>query len=417
DYEMAAIVHQHLKAKDVEFYLKDALESCESDGNYVLVSLASGRILKTDMIILSIGVKPDTKLATDAGLAVGVTGGILTDRYMRTNDPDIYAVGDAVEVTDFINGSPALFPLAGPANRQGRITANNICGGNEEYSGTLGTSIVKVFDITVAITGNNERTLKKNGIAYEKSFTHSPNHAGYYPGANPMSIKLIFAKEGGKVLGAQIVGYEGVDKRIDVIATAIRAGMIVADLEKLELAYAPPYSSAKDPVNIAGYVASNILKNDVEIFHWDQVSELTDNTNKVDKADNADNDNNGNNGNNGNDGNDTNGKILRLTEIKGLLVDVRTSMEFSLGSIPGAVNIPVDELRDRAGNELNPERNIYIFCQVGLRGYVAARILKQTGYKNVKNLSGGYKTWQMATRKQANEDIYEYDKINKDKQR
>ncbi|HOJ11301.1 MAG TPA: CoA-disulfide reductase [Clostridiales bacterium] len=375
DYDMAAIVHQHMKSKDVEFYLKDAVKSFMDEGPCTVVELTSGRFLKADMVILGIGVRPESRLAAEAGLKLGVTGGIFVNEFMQTSNKDIYAVGDAVEVKDYISGNPALIPLAGPANKQGRIAANNICGIGEEYIGTQGTSIVKVFDITVAITGNNERILQKNGVDYEKSFTHSPSHAGYYPGAIPMSIKLLFGKNDGKLLGAQIIGYEGVDKRIDVISTAIRAGMTVYDLEKLELAYAPPYSSAKDPVNIAAYTAANILKGDCRIFHWNDITSIDKN--------------------------------------KSILIDVRTKTEHDLGTIDGAINIPIDELRDRL-DEIPKDKDIYIFCQVGLRGYVAYRILTQKGYKSVKNLSGGYKTYQLAVQKQSNEDIYEYDKITKD---
>ncbi len=375
DYDMAALVHQHMKAKEVEFYLKDAVEAFEDDDACIGVKLSSGRTLKADMVLLGIGVKPEAKLAAEAGLKLGKTGGIYVDEYMRTSNEDIYAVGDAVEIKDFVSGNGALIPLAGPANKQGRIAANNICGLQEKFEGTQGTSIVKVFDITVAVTGNNERLLKRNGVAYEKSFTHSASHAGYYPGAIPMSIKLLFQKEDGRLLGAQIVGYEGVDKRMDVLSTAMRAGMTVYGLEKLELSYAPPYSSAKDPVNIAGFVASNLLKGDCGLFHWDEVGSIDSE--------------------------------------KGILVDVRSLEEFRLGTIKGAVNIPLDELRDRL-SELPSDKGIYIFCQVGLRGYLACRILMQKGYSNVKNLSGGYKTYQMAVQKQANEDIYEYDKILKD---
>jgi len=383
DFDMAALVHQHLKTKEVEFYLKDAVKAFSTGKADIDVELASGRILKTDMVILGIGVKPDSKLASEAGLSLGKHGGIEVNEYMQTSDPDIYAVGDAVEVRDYIYGlvhenageGKVLIPLAGPANKQGRIAANNIAGRMEKYTGTQGTSIVKVFDITVAITGSNERMLKKNGIEYERSYTHSPSHAGYYPGSIPLSIKLLFSRKDGKILGAQIIGYEGVDKRIDVIATAIRAGMTVFDLEKLELAYAPPYSSAKDPVNIAGFAASNILKGDVDIFHWDEVA--------------------------------------GLDREKVMLIDVRTKMEYDIGTIEGAVNIPVDELRVRI-NELPRDKDIYLFCQVGLRGYVAARMLKQKGFRNVKNLSGGYKTYQLAVQKQSNEDIYEHDRILKD---
>jgi len=373
DYEMAALVHQHMKTKNVEFYLKDAVEAFEDDDEWVNVKLSSGRTLKADMVIMGIGVRPESKIAKEAGLTIGKTGGILVDDHMRTSNEDIYAVGDAIEIKDFVSGKEALIPLAGPANKQGRIAANNIAGFNEKYSGTQGTSIVRVFDITVAVTGNNERMLKRNGIEYEKSFTHSGSHAGYYPGAIPMSIKLLFGKKDGRILGAQIVGYEGVDKRMDVISTAMRANMTVYDLETLELSYAPPYSSAKDPVNIAGYTASNILKKHVEIFHWDEVGE-------IDTA-------------------------------KAMLIDIRTPGEHKLGNIEGSVNIPVDELRDRL-DEIPKDKDIYVYCQVGLRGYLAARILMQKGYR-VKNLSGGYKTYQVAVQKQANEDIYEYDKILK----
>lgn len=375
DYDMAALVHQHMKTKNVEIYLKDAVKAFSTTDSNITAELSSGRLIKADMVILGIGVKPETRLAAEAGLKLGPYGGIATDDFLRTSDPDIYAVGDAVESRDFMGGGTALIPLAGPANKQGRIAANNICGLEEKYTGTQGTSIVKIFDITVAITGSSEKTLKRKGIDYEKSFTHSPSHAGYYPGAIPMSIKLLFGREDGKVLGAQIIGYDGVDKRIDVIATAIRAGMTVYDLERLELAYAPPYSSAKDPVNIAGYTAANILKGDSRIFHWHDVS--------------------------------------GLDRDRTLLLDVRSAAEYSLGTIEGAVNIPLDELRGRLG-ELPKDRELYVFCQVGLRGYVACRILVQNGFGPARNLSGGLKTYQMAVQKQSNEDIYEYDAIMKD---
>jgi NADPH-dependent 2,4-dienoyl-CoA reductase/sulfur reductase-like enzyme/peroxiredoxin family protein/rhodanese-related sulfurtransferase/TusA-related sulfurtransferase len=373
DYEMASFVHQHMKTKNVEFYLKDAVKAFASAGTLINVELTSGRSLRADMVIMGIGVRPEARLASEAGLRLGSTGGILVDDYMQTSNEDIYAVGDAVEVRDFVTDNAALIPLAGPANKQGRIAAGNVAGIKEKYMGTQGTSIVKIFDITVAITGSNERALIRSNIEYEKSFTHSPSHAGYYPGSIPMSIKLLFAKDDGKVLGAQLVGYEGVDKRIDVLATAIRAGMTVHDLENLELAYAPPYSSAKDAVNIAGYTAANILKGSCSIFHWDEVSTVDEDS---------------------------------------VLIDVREKVEYDLGTIKGSVNIPVDELRNRIG-EIPKEKEILLFCQVGLRGYVAYRILTQKGFKKVKNLSGGYKTYQLAVQKQSNEDIYEYDKIMK----
>ncbi|HEX9058626.1 MAG TPA: FAD-dependent oxidoreductase [Clostridia bacterium] len=374
DYDMAALVHQHLKSKEVELYLKDGVKSFEDDGTAINVNLSSGRTLKADLVVMGIGVRPEVRLAADAGLRIGKTGGIYVDEYMRTSDENIYAVGDAVEIKDFVSGNEAMIPLAGPANKQGRIAANNICGQNEKFIGTQGTSIVKVFDITVAAVGNNERVLTKNGVEYEKSFTHSASHAGYYPGAIPLSIKLLFGKKDGRILGAQIVGYDGVDKRMDVISTAMRAGMTVFDLEKLELSYAPPYSSAKDPVNIAGFTASNILKGDMGIFHWYDV-------NNLDLG-------------------------------KGILIDVREKEEFELGTIEGSVNIPLDKIRNRL-YDIPADKEVYIFCQVGLRGYLASRILMQKGYKNVKNLSGGYKTYHAAACEQSNEDIYKYESIDR----
>lgn len=368
DYEMAAIVHQHLKSKGVQVYLKDRVQSFTEHHDGLFVHLDSGRRIQAEMVLLSMGIRPESKLAAEAGLQLGLHGGIWVDDYLRTSHPDIYAIGDAIEVNDFVTGVQTLIPLAGPANKQGRIAANNICGANEKYDGTQGTAIVKVFDLTVAITGNNEKGLKRKALAYEKSYTHSPSHAGYYPGAVPMTIKLLFSKPDGKLLGAQVIGYEGADKRIDVIATAIRAAMTVGDLEKLELAYAPMYSSAKDPVNIAGFTAANILKGQHPVFHWDELAALDP----------------------------------RQT----LLVDVRTEDEFNQGTIPGAVNIPLDHLRERMA-ELSPDQEIYLFCQIGLRGYMASRILMQQGFAKVKNLSGGLQTYQLAVKDQANEDIYE----------
>ncbi|MBA7512360.1 Coenzyme A disulfide reductase [subsurface metagenome] len=367
DSEMASLIHQHLKEKKVEFYLNDEVKEVEHQEEFSLVKLGSGREIKTDMVLIGIGVRPEVTLAKGAGLEIGERGGIKVDRSLKTSNPDVYAVGDAIEVIDYINENPTLIPLAGPANKQGRIAANNICGIAEEYEGTQGTSILKVFDMAVATTGNNEKLLKRFDIPYEKSFTHSSAHSEYYPGAHEISMKLLFSPDNGRVLGAQIVGYEGVDKRIDVLATAIRAGMTVYELEKLELAYAPPYSSAKDPVNMAGYVASNILKGDHAIIHWDKLE-------KIDKK-------------------------------KTILLDVRHPYEFKRGTIEGAINIPVDELRNRI-NEIPKDKNVIIFCKQGLRGYIAYKIMKQKGFKNIKNLSGGYLTYFPAVQKQDNPDIY-----------
>lgn len=362
DYEIASIIHSYLKDKGIELYLGDGLKALHHSEGYSEVELNSGKKIKADMIVLGIGVRPETALAKGAGLELGERGGIKVDRCLKTSNPDIYAVGDAVEVIDYINGKPTLIPLAGPANKQGRIAANNICGLKEEYEGTQGTSVLKVFDMTVASTGNNEKLLKRFNSPYEKSYTHSASHAGYYPDSTIISMKLLFSPEDGKILGAQAAGFDGVEKRIDVLATAIRAGMTVYDLEKLELSYAPPYSSAKDPVNMAGYTATNILKGDCRVIHWDEV-----------------------------DKRDANNSIL---------IDVRTPLEFSLGSLESAVNIPLDEIRNRI-IEFSKDKEIIVFCQVGLRGYLACRILMQKGYDNVKNLSGGYRTYSAVFKKEA----------------
>jgi len=373
DYEMATLVHQHLKENEVEFYLEDPVQFIEHEGECQILGLASGEKVKTDMIIMGVGVRPENDLAKDANIELGSTGGIKVNEYLETSDPDIYAVGDAIEVVDYINGNPALIPLAGPANKQGRIVAGNIYGKKETYDGTQGTSIIKVFDMTVATTGNNEKLLKRNGVAYQKSYTHSPSHAGYYPDASPISLKILFTPDGSKILGAQAVGKDGVDKRIDVIATAIRAGFKVSDLEELELCYAPPYGSAKDPVNMAGYVANNIIKGDVEIFHWDEFEQY--NTDSI-------------------------------------ILDVRKTDECEEGMIKGAINIPLDELRNRL-DELDRNKMILIYCQVGLRGYLAYRLLKLNGFSQVKNLSGGYKTYYPTTCRQSNCPLYSYEKILK----
>lgn len=360
DYSMAAIVHQQLIEKQVDLRLEDGVSRFEEIPEGIIVHLRSGKQITTDLVLLSIGVRPETRLAKEAGLSLGSLGGIAINDYMQTSDPDIYALGDAVEVLNPVTGKPALIPLAGPANKQGRIVADNIVFGNREtYKGTIGTSIAKVFDLTVAAAGANAKLLKREGIPYQSSYTHSASHAGYYPGAVPMSIKILFSPDNGQLLGAQVVGFDGVDKRIEMLEQVIQRKGTVYDLTELEQAYAPPYSSAKDPVNMAGYVAENILTKKVEVIDWRKISQLSSDT---------------------------------------ILVDVRTADEYSLGSIPGAINIPVDELRNRL-SELPKDKPIVVTCAVGLRGYLAYRILVQHGYKDVKNLSGGYKTWSIATAK------------------
>lgn len=360
DYSMAAIVHQQLTDKQVDLRLEDGVSRFEETPEGIIVHLRSGKQITTDLVILSIGVRPETRLAKEAGLSLGTLGGIAINDYMQTSDPDIYALGDAVEVRHLVTGKPALIPLAGPANKQGRIVANNIVYGNREtYPGTMGTSIAKVFDLTVAAAGANAKLLKREGITHQSSYTHSASHAGYYPGAVPMSVKILFSPENGQLLGAQIVGFDGVDKRIEMFAQVIQRKGTVYDLATLEHAYAPPYSSAKDPVNMAGYVAENILTQKVEIVHWRDIAGLQKDT---------------------------------------LLLDVRTADEYSLGTLPNAINIPVDELRTRL-SELPKDKPIVVSCAVGLRGYLAYRILTQHGFKNVKNLSGGYKTWSVASAK------------------
>lgn len=358
DFSMAAIVHRQLTDKGVGLHLEDGVSRFEEKDGGVTVHLRSGKQIATDMVLLSIGVRPETKLAKDAGLAIGERGGIAVNDYMQTSDADIYALGDAVEVRHLVTGQPALIPLAGPANKQGRIVADNIVFGNKKkYPGSIGTSIAKVFDLTVAAAGANAKLLQQNNIPYISSYTHGASHAGYYPGTVPLSIKILFAPENGKLLGAQIVGFNGVDKRIEMLAQVIQRGGTVHDLAELEHAYAPPYSSAKDPVNMAGFVAENILNKKSRIIQWRELAELPADT---------------------------------------IRIDVRTHDEYKLGTIPRFINIPVDELREHL-DELPKEKPIVVTCAVGLRGYLAYRILVQNGFKHVRNLSGGYKTWSVAT--------------------
>lgn len=376
DYGMAAIVHAHMRDKQIELYLDSRVEKFETKEDHTVVFLNNGKRLQADIVILAIGVRPETTLARAAGLELGETGGIRVNEHLQTSDPDIYAVGDAIEITQTVSGKQALIPLAGPANRQGRMAADNIVFGNKRsYRGTLGTSILKAFDLTAATTGLNGKQLKVSGVEHLSCITHSGSHASYYPGARQMTLKLLFLQDG-TILGAQAVGAAGVDKRIDVIATAIHARMKVDELADLELAYAPPFGSAKDPVNIAGYVAGNMLNGSHRLIGWRQLQK------RMESDDNLQ------------------------------LIDVRTADEYALGSIPKARNIDVNELRERL-SELDPTKPTVLFCQIGLRGYLAYRILVQKGFADVNNLSGGYKTYAWAVDKQANPDIFDYEDIKR----
>ena len=349
DKEMAYFLLKHLTEQGVTLHLGDGVSAFNQTGSSLKVKLNSGKELDCDFAMLNVGVGPEVKLAKEAGLEIGSQSGIKVNEYLQTSDPDIYAIGDAVEVKDFVLGDAALIPLAGPANKQGRIVADNISGRKRKYNGTQGTAVLKVFDLTVAMTGASEKALIKKNIEYEKLYLHPANHAGYYPGAKQMHIKILFDKTQGEVLGAQIVGADGVDKRIDVFAVAIRAGMTVLDLQELELAYAPPYGSAKDPVNIVGYAAANILDGTVKVKHF----------NEIEKED--------------------------------FILDVRTPSEFARGGIPNAQNVPLNNLRDKL-DELPRDKTINAYCGVGLRSYMACRILEQNGF-DARNLSGGYTTY------------------------
>jgi rhodanese-related sulfurtransferase len=324
----------------------------------VAVALDDGRRLVADLVVLAIGVRPATSLARAAGLALGVRGSIAVDARLRTSDPDIYAAGDGIEVTDLVLGQPCVMPLAGPANRQGRIVADHLCGRPSAYRASQGTSVVKVFDMTGGGTGATEVGLRRAGVAYRKVYLHPTGHAGYYPGTRPMHLKLLFEADDGRLLGAQAVGFDGVDKRIDVLATALKAGLTVFDLEELELAYAPPYGSAKDPVNLAGFIAGNVLRGD--LMQWyaeDYPAGVAD----------------------------------------GTLLDVRNADEFAAWRLPGAVNIPVGELRGRLAElaDLDPQRPLYVYCLSGFRSYLATRLLMQSGFQRVANLAGGVKTFRL----------------------
>lgn len=357
DADMAAYVHAHVRRHGVRLSLGRAVTKVQVEADQVKVDLENAPSLSADMAVLAVGVVPDTKLAAEAGLALGARGSIIVDDHMRTSEPDIYAVGDAVQVQNGVTGEAARIPLAGPANRQGRIAADNICGGDSSYRGSFGSSILQVFDMTVASTGLNARAAKAAGIDYDRIYLAPMNHASYYPGGKVMSMKVLFEKETYRLLGAQIVGFDGVDKRIDVLATAMQAGLTVQQLKDLDLAYAPPYASAKDPVNLVGYIADNIASGKLRQFFWDEVEALP------------------------RDGSVT-------------LLDVRTPGEYARGHIAGFQNIELDTLRDRL-SDLPKGKPIYVHCQSGLRSYVACRILSQSGF-DCFNLSGGYRQYAAA---------------------
>jgi NADPH-dependent 2,4-dienoyl-CoA reductase/sulfur reductase-like enzyme/rhodanese-related sulfurtransferase len=354
DAEMAEWLLRELKANGVAVRLGTAAKAFAGSPAGVTATLSDGSTLEADLILVGVGVRPEVQLAKEAGLELGVTGGIAVDDRMRTSDPDIYAAGDAVEVTDPVTGRAALVPLAGPANRQGRIAADNMCGRDSRYNGTLGTAIVRLFSLVAGMTGANEKTLHRTQRRFEKVYLHPGSHAGYYPGAAPMAMKLLFDPDDGRLLGVQIVGTHGVDKRIDVLATALRAGMTVYDLENLELCYAPPFGSAKDPVNMAGFTAANVLRGDHRLVQPETVA--------------------------------------RGTVPDALVLDVRTRQEYDAGHVHNAVLIPLDELRDRL-DELPRDRPIHAYCKVGLRGYVAQRLLCQHGY-DAYNMTGGFTTFE-----------------------
>ena len=354
DKEMTTPILETLKAKGVDVRLANSAESFETCAEGIQVRLKSGDVLTTQMVILGVGVRPENKLAVDAGLNVGPRGGIQVNAQMQTSDPDIFAVGDAVEIKDFVTGHPAQVPLAGPANRQGRIAADNIFGHAATYRGTQGTAILGLFGKTAAMTGQSEKALLRSKRSYRKVYVHPAHHAGYYPGAEGMTIKLLFDPESGKILGAQAVGGAGVDKRIDIIAVAIQAGMTAYDLEEMELCYAPQFGSAKDPVNMAGFVAGGLLRGDHPQINLEDA-------------------------------------LTAAGKGEVFLLDVRSPTEYTGGHIPGATNISIDELRDRL-SELPKDREILAYCQVGMRGYLATRILMQNGFQ-VRNIGGGYRTY------------------------
>ena len=351
DADMASFIHAQMRSHGVKLELEKTVTGFSSKGGKPVTMIKDSEPISSDMVLLGVGVEPDTALAEKAGLALGIRGAVAVNEYMETSVPDIYAVGDAVEVSHFVTGKKSLISLAGPANKQGRIAADNICGGNSMFKGTQGSSVIKIFEMTGAVTGINEKTAEAAGIVYDKVVLSPVSHAAYYPGGQTMYMKVLYEKETLRLLGAQIAGYEGVDKRIDVIAAAIRAGMTADKLAELELAYAPPYSSAKDPVNMAGFMIENLETEKVAQFHWNEVEKL--------KCDGS------------------------MT-----LIDVRTAEEFDSGHIKGFFNIPVDELREHI-EEFDIKKPVYVVCQSGLRSYIACCILSQHGFE-CYNLSGGY---------------------------
>ncbi|MBE5745534.1 MAG: CoA-disulfide reductase [Clostridiales bacterium] len=354
DYDMASFIHAKFRSRGVQLLLNANTTSMRLENDKVLLTFADGNKLASDMAVLAVGVTPENTLAKKAALALGVKGAIKVNEKMETSVADIYAVGDAVQVKHFITEQDSVISLAGPANKQGRIAADNVCGFNSAYKGSQGSSVIKLFDMTVATTGINEKQAKANGYAYEKIILTQNSHAGYYPNATAMTLKLIFGKESYKILGAQIVGYDGVDKRIDVIATAMRAGLKADELKELDLAYAPPYSSAKDPVNMAGFVAENIKNGIVKQFYFEDISALRARNDVI-------------------------------------LLDTRTPLEYTRGHADGFINIPLDEIRVRLG-ELDKSKKIYVMCQSGLRSYLATRILSQNGFETY-NFAGGYRVY------------------------
>jgi len=358
DYDMACLVHRYLRHKGVGLLLGRAVKAFRPEAGSLAVELSGGGAIKADMALLAMGVRPDTALAKAAGLAVNARGAILADEHMRTSDADIYAVGDAVEVRHLVSGAPAHIPLAGPANKQGRVAADHICGIKSAYRGSQGSSVLKLFDLTIASTGLNEAGATAAGLEYDKVHLSVASHATYYPGAGSIDMKVLFENKTGRILGAQLIGTQGVDKRCDVLAVAIRAGMDASGLAELELCYAPPYSSAKDPVNMAGFAIENLLAGRVRQFHWHDAAALQADENA-------------------------------------LLLDVRTDREYAQGHMPNALNIPLDSLRERLG-ELPRNKALYVYCQTGLRSYIACRMLSQRGY-GCRNLSGGYRLYELVT--------------------